>query len=234
MKFTRRQLGYLFLGFIFWLPVGIVVLVGRYIFDTLDEVGGGFLSFIHVPERFIYVGLGVLLWLIIFYFTGLLFRKTNFGTYFSSIPIVGMFFRTGGETMTIERLANLGPCLFLYSPTCLSYGWILSQEKVKLNFAEANFNLVDVYYPNVPTILTGQVFSVRKESIMKLGNPSRDVIDILLYGLRKPESLKYLPWEDEPEEQFKERAARFGLLITTLAPMEERLPSPTRTNPNKP
>lgn len=117
--------------------------------------------------------------------------------------------------MTIDRLTNLAPCLFLLSPTCVSYGWILSEEKIKLGDANADFNLVDVYYPNVPTIVTGQVFSVRKDTVMKLGNHSKDLIDILLYALRKPENLKYLPWEDETEEEFKTRAARFGLLITT-------------------
>jgi hypothetical protein len=86
----------------------------------------------------------------------------------------------------------------------------------------------------VPTIVTGQVFSVRKETVMKLGNPSRDMIDILLYALRKPEHLKYLPWEDETVEQFQERAARFGLLIPTFSPMEEKLPFPARVNPEKP
>jgi hypothetical protein len=232
LKFTRRQLGYLFFGLIFWLPIGVLVLVGDYIFGNLEKVGKDFLH-LFVPERFVYTGLGVVLWLLIFYFTGLLFRRTNIGTYFSNIPILGGLFRTGGETMTIDRLTNLAPCLFLLSPTCLSYGWILSQEKIKLNGEGANFQLIDVYYPNVPTIVTGQVFSVRKETVMKLGNPSRDMIDILLYALRKPEHLTYLPWEDETAEQFQERAARFGLLITILSPMEEKLPSPTRANPEK-
>lgn len=215
MRFTRRQIGYLFFGFIFWLPIGLLIFVGEYIFNTLEHTGKDVLSFSHVPERFLYTGLGAVLWVLIFYFTGLLFKRTNIGTYFSNIPIIGVFFRTGGETMTIDRLANLAPCLFLLSPTCLGYAWILSQEKVKLGDKNAGFNLVDVYYPNVPTIITGQVFSVRKQTVMRLGNPSRDIIDILLYGLRKPDNLKYLPWEDETEEQFEERAERFGLLITT-------------------
>ena len=221
MRFTRHQIGYLFFGLIFWLPVGIVILVGDYIFSTLENTGKDFLHFLHVPERFVYTGLGVVLWLVVFYFTGLLFRRTKIGTVFSNIPVLGVFFRTGGETMTIDRLANLAPCLFLFSPTCLSYGWILSEEKVKLGDTKANFNLINVYYPNVPTILTGQVFSVRTETVMKLGNPSREVIDILLYGLRKPENLQYLPWEDETEEGFKERAERFGLLITTSTSSSE-------------
>jgi hypothetical protein len=133
------------------------------------------------------------------------------GDFFSGVPIVGTFFRRGGEIITVDTLANLTPCLFLYSPTCPSYGWILSEEKVKLNNEKASFGLVNVYYPNVPTILTGQVYSVRKETVIKLGNPSREVVDVLLYGLRRPEDIQYLPWEDETEEEFKERAKRFGL-----------------------
>lgn len=216
-KFTRRQIGYLFSGFILWLPVGILILVGSYIIGTLEREGKDFLQFF-IPERFVYPGIGFVLWLLIFYFTGIVFRRTKVGTYFSSIPILGAFFRTGGETMTLERLMNLQPCLFLYSPTCLSYGWILAPEKVELKDNNADFELIDVYYPNVPTIITGQVFAVRKESIMKLSNPSRDVIDILLYGLRKPITLQYIPWESETAEQFAERAARFGLLIPSTPP----------------
>lgn len=221
MKFTKRQIGYLFLGFIAWLPIGVLVLVGDYILGNLEHVGKDFLD-LFIPERFLYPGLGIALWLVLFYLSGLLLRRTKIGTYFSNVPILGTFFRTGGETMTLDRLMNLTPCLFLYSPTCLSYGWILAPEKVKLADDNADFELVDVYYPNVPTIITGQVFAVRKDSVMKLGNPSRDVIDILLYGLRKPITLQYLPWEGESLEDFKERAAHFGLLTPAPAPPEEK------------
>jgi hypothetical protein len=46
---------------------------------------------------------------------------------------------------------------------------------------------------------------------MKLGNPSREIIDVLLYDIRTPSYLKYLPWEDETRQQFEERANKFGL-----------------------
>jgi hypothetical protein len=70
---------------------------------------------------------------------------------------------------------------------------------------------VNVYYPNVPTLVTGQVFPVRKNTIVRLGNPSKEIIDLLLYAFRSPESLIYLPWEDETPESFRARAARFGI-----------------------
>jgi len=49
--------------------------------------------------------------------------------------------------------------------------------------------------------------------VIKLGNQSREIVDLLLYSFRSPENIKYLPWEDEKEEEFKIRAHRFGIKI---------------------
>ena len=109
----------------------------------------------------------------------------------------------------------MAPCLFLYSPTALSYGWILSEEKVKLSNKAALFPIINVYYPNVPTLVTGQVFAARKDTVMKLSNSSAEVIDLLLYAFRSPAALEYIPWEDETPESFEERAKYFGLKLDT-------------------
>ncbi|OGO40523.1 MAG: hypothetical protein A2147_07635 [Chloroflexi bacterium RBG_16_57_8] len=101
----------------------------------------------------------------------------------------------------------------MYSPTLLSYGWILSEERVKVGDEDAQFTLMNVYYPNVPTLITGQVFPARKDTVMKLGNPSKEVIDLLLYAFRSPSALRYLPWEDESHEEFEARAMRFGINV---------------------
>jgi len=47
--------------------------------------------------------------------------------------------------------------------------------------------------------------------VMKLGNSSSEVLNLLLYAFRSPAALKYLPWEDESPEEFKERSKLFGL-----------------------
>ena len=73
--------------------------------------------------------------------------------------------------------------------------------------------MLNIYYPNVPSIVTGQIFPVRKETVIKLGNKSREIVDLLLYSFRSPENIKYLPWEDEKDEEFKIRANRFGIKI---------------------
>lgn len=226
MKLVKNPLGYIFTfikdrlgdilsGFVFWLPIGIIILVGSYIYSNLEELGGSFLLFL-LPEKLINPGFGIILWIIVFLLTGIILKNTPAGNILSRLPVLGIFFRgKGGTVITFKRLLNLTPCLFLLSPTCPSYGWIISEEEIKLNDEKTRFPLINVYYPNVPTIITGQIFPVRKETVIKLGNPSKEIIDLLLYSLRSPENILYLPWEEENEEEFKKRAEYFGLKISS-------------------
>ena len=213
LVFIRERLGDILSGLVFWLPIAIIVLIGSYFFTSLEDFGQKFLSFFTTDE-FFYPGLGIVLWILVFIITGLLLRNTRVGDFLSGIPIFGMLFRKkGGRIISVGRLLGLTPCLFLYSPTCPSYGWILSEENIKVAGKVTEFKLLNIYYPNVPSIMTGQIFPVRKESVIKLGNPSREIIDLLLYALRSPESIRYLPWEDESEDDFRKRAELFGLDI---------------------
>ena len=40
-------------------------------------------------------------------------------------------------------------------------------------------------------------------------------IDLLLYNIRSPAALEYIPWEDESLENFEERSKYFGLKLDT-------------------
>ena len=211
--FIRERLGDILSGLVFWLPIAVIVLIGSYFFTSLEDFGQKFLSFFTTDE-FFYPGLGIALGIIVFLLTGLLLKNTRIGDFLSGIPIFGLLFRKkGGRIISVGKLLGLTPCLFLYSPTCPSYGWILSEENIKVAGKETEFKLLNIYYPNVPSIMTGQIFPVRKESVIKLGNPSREIIDLLLYALRSPENIRYLPWEDESEDEFRKRAEVFGLDI---------------------
>jgi hypothetical protein len=212
-KIVKNQLTFLLFGFVFWLPIAVLVYIIVFLFTNVEDVGRKFLL-LFIPEQFIYAGFGIVLGILIVYLTGVVLKVTKVRRVFSKIPVLGLFFGAG-EIMTIDRLLHLSPCLFLYSPTCLSYGWILSEEKVKLSKEKANFTLVNVYYPNVPTLVTGQVFPVRKDTVIKLGNSSREIIDLLLYAFRSPTGLKYLPWEDETQVDFEKRAKSYGLNLNT-------------------
>ena len=125
MKFTRHMPGYVLLGVVFWLPIGVAILVGSYVFGILEPLGKDLLELI-LSDRPTYPAVGIAVWVVIMLITGLLVKSTTIGRYASAVPILGPFFlRMDEGTMTIDRLMHLAPCLFLYSPTCLSYGWIL-------------------------------------------------------------------------------------------------------------
>ncbi len=212
MSFFKHQLGNLLLGFVFWLPIGIIILIANQIYDSLDPIGQDAVSWL-LPDRGVGSGTGIVFWVLVMFVTGLALKSTAIGAFATSIPIIGTFFlRKGQETMTLDRLMHLTPCVFLYSPTCLSYGWILSEQPARATKEGSPISMVNVYYPNVPTLMTGQVFAARKEAVMKLGNRSREVVDILLYGLKRPEYLAFVPWDDEDPQEFQKRADHFGLL----------------------
>lgn len=205
----KRQFTFILYGFIFWLPVILVIYIATLFFSNAESIGRMILGVV-VADKYLYAGFGVILCILIVYFSGMLLKLTKLGKVLSKIPVIGLFFGQG-EIMTIGRLSHMQPCLFLYSPTCVSYGWILSQEKVKLSEDNAIFPIINVYFPNVPALVAGQVFAARKDTVMKLANSSTEIINIMLYAFRSPEAIKYIPWEDESPEEFEKRSQLFGL-----------------------
>jgi uncharacterized membrane protein len=215
-KSIKNQITFLLFGFVFWLPIIVLILVLVFVFNNIEDIGRKVLL-VFLPERYFHPGFGIVFGILLVYLSGVILRLTKIKRMFSKIPIIGLFFG-GGEVITIERLIHLSPCLFLMSPSCISYGWVLSEEKVKVSEEKASFTLMNVYYPNVPTLVTGQVFPVRKETVIRLGNPSKEIIDLLLYAFRSPTDLKYLPWEGESPEEFEKRAKSYGLNLNNEQP----------------
>jgi hypothetical protein len=204
----------------FWFPIIVLAFVLIFLYDNLEDVGRRILIAL-IPDEFesyINVGYGAVTGLLIIFFSGAVLKMAGLRKWLSRIPVIGLLFG-GGEVITIERLARLTPCIFMMSPTCLSYGWLLTEEKVRLQKDEAPFVILNVYYPNVPTLVTGQVFPVRKDTVIKLGNPSKEIIDLLLYSFRSPDALIYLPWEDESPEDFRTRAASIGVHLNLPPPV---------------
>jgi hypothetical protein len=207
------QSTFILYGVVFWVPVALVVYIGLFFFGDAEKIGRAILG-IFVPDKYLFFGMGAVLFLLMIYLTGVVLKLTSLGRMLSKVPLIGLFF-SQGEIMTIGRLAHMQPCLFLFSPTCLSYGWVLSHEKVKLSTHPALFPIINVYHANTPTLVMGQVFATRKDAVMLLSNPSRDIINLLLYAFRSPAALEYIPWEDETEENFRERSKYFGLKLDT-------------------
>jgi len=205
----KKQFTFIIYGLVFWLPLVLVIYIGVLLFGNAENIGTKILG-VAIPDKYLFYGFGVILCVLIVYVSGMLLKLTKLGKILSRIPVIGIFFGQG-EIMTINKLTHMQPCLFLYSPTCMSYGWLLSEEKVKLGKDNAVFPILSVYFPNVPTMVTGQVFAVRKDTVMKLANTSGEVINLLLYAFRSPAALEYIPWDGESPEEFKERSKLFGL-----------------------
>lgn len=209
--FFKNQFTYLLFGFVFWLPIGVLIVVVAFLLNNVENIGRDFLQ-LFIPEQYYHYGFGIVFGILIIYLSGVILRLNQVRAVISKIPLIGLFLGSG-EMITIDRLTHLAPCVFLLSPTCLAYGWILSEERVKLNEGASGITLINVYYPTVPALVTGEVFPVRKDMIIKLGNSSREIIDLLLYSFRSPQDIIYLPWEGESTEDFVERARSFGLAL---------------------
>ncbi len=205
----KKQFTFIIYGIVFWLPVILVIYISVLLLSNAENIGRMILG-VTVDDEYLYSGFGVIFCILIVYFSGMLLKLTKLGKVLSKIPVIGIFFGQG-EIMSVGRLSHMQPCLFLYSSTCISYGWILSEEKVKLSEDCALFPIINVYFPNVPTLVTGQVFAARKDTVMKLANTSTEIINLMLYAFRSPAAIEYTPWQDESRKDFEERSKLFGL-----------------------
>jgi len=213
LLYLLKHLGYAFTGFAILAVPFFIVFLARIVLGDIESVVRSVLIALSFPDRFLYPGVGILLLLILFYIIGIIAVKIS-----GKIPFLKVVFGDkNSKRLSLDDLRKLTPCVFLKSSTCPSFGWILSEMGGKINGEEEPlFDQINVYYPNTPSIVVGQVYPVRKETVIKLANPSRVIIDLLLYAIRTPENLIYLRWEHESDEEFKERVERFGLKADLL------------------
>ncbi len=204
---AKAQLGFLLYGLAFWLPVVAVLFALLSVLDLAKAVDR--IAFLPIIAAHPWISLAIAA--LVLYVSGTILRLTRVRVLLSKVPAVGPFLFGGGQRMTVGSLIRLKPCVFLIAPTRLCYGWILSEERVKLDEHEAGFTIINVYHPYIPLFVVGEVTSLRREAVMRLGNSSREIADMLLYALRSPDALVYLPWDNESPEHFRERAIRFGV-----------------------
>jgi len=82
---------------------------------------------------------------------------------------------------------------------------------------------IDVYRPNVPTIIPGDLFPLKRRFVIKLANSSGEILDKLASGgLISSEEEIPIPWEDETEEAFRERVNSTPLEIAVRRIMGEK------------
>ena len=217
-------------GLLLLIPVVVVFYIINLLVLPLDDVGRVILR-LFIPSEFVGVGTGLIVVVFFALVAGrlvLFFEQRNYtfwNAYVRRIPLVGPFF-SGGGALSLEQLAKMTPCKFWLSDTTPHYGFIVREQKVR--GAE---NEIDVYRPNVPSIIPGDLMPLKKRLVIKLGNPPGEVLQKLASGgFFSPEEEIPLPWEGESEAEFKERINLTPLEIAVKKILQDsernRRPSP--------
>ena len=198
-------------GLIIALPIVIIGWIIYGVLNAVNKLGDQILN-PFVPEGQIVWGMGLLVILFLIYVLGRielyseksdrkLWRNVKTSTV-GRIPLFGPFFvRTDKNTLSLEELRKMTPCKFWLSGTTPHYGFIIREQRIKGAETE-----VDIYRPSVPTIIPGDLFPIKKRLVIKLGNPSGEILNKLASGgfIGCEEEIP-IPWEDETEEEFRER-----------------------------
>lgn len=203
-------------GFKVWFLVLVGVALGSFIYERLEHFGNLILNLV-LPERFAHPGFGIALVLVIFLLTALL----PFANIFSRIPVVGRLFDRffeipvlrmlfGKRDGTFSRLRRRTPCLFRKTATACALGWIMEEGEVGIDDEETGSSFVNVFRTSTPGLLTGTTEIMPRSWVVRLRNPSRQIIDAVLYGTGGRIRLRCLPWEDETIEQLRDRLNHFG------------------------
>jgi uncharacterized membrane protein len=213
----KRALGIFQVGRILWrgviiaAPILIIAWMVYQVMNAVNSLGGKVLG-LFIPERYLAWGTGILFVLVLILILGIIevhhgdkpkgawqsIKRHTVGR----IPFFGsLMTRTDRRIISLEDLKNLAPCKFWLSDTTPHYGFIVNEQKVRGAETE-----LDVYRPNVPTIVPGDLFPLKRRLVIKLGNSSAEILDKLASGgfIGSNEEIP-IPWDDETEEGFKER-----------------------------
>jgi len=198
-------------GLIVALPIGIIIWIIYAVLNAINTIGNGMLS-PFVSEQNLVWGMGLALVMVLIYILGrvelhyagrpnniwLKIKRKTVG----KIPLFGPFFVSGDKNViSLEDLGKMTPCKFWLSDVTPHYGFIIREQPVRGAETE-----LDIYRPNVPTIIPGDLFPMKKRMVIKLGNPAGEILDKLASGgfIGSEEEIP-VPWDDETEEEFSER-----------------------------
>ncbi|MFX0196210.1 MAG: hypothetical protein ACFFCW_08820, partial [Candidatus Hodarchaeota archaeon] len=73
IRLAKNQLTFLLYGFVFWLPIAVLIYIIVFLFNNVEDLGKDFLL-LFIPEQFVYTGFGILLGIIIIYLTGVVLK----------------------------------------------------------------------------------------------------------------------------------------------------------------
>lgn len=211
MNLKKRFLTRTWKGFLILLPLIIFIIVAYGIFTGLGNIGKNILGiFMENPNS----ALGLLAILAIILFVSFFLGKFNPWefTLQTIMPRImpGLKNIPKQELNSAKKkmialswndLSNMTPCLFWQSATIQHIGFIMSEQRIK----GGEKTLLQVYRPDTPAIIMGEVYPINKKYVFRLENDVTEILLNLIYNIYRPEELKPIPWEDETEERFQKR-----------------------------
>jgi uncharacterized membrane protein len=84
-EIIKKQGTFIIYGLVFWLPVALVAYIGVLLFSNVENIGKTVLG-IGMPDKYIYPGFGILLFVLVVYISGILLKTTKLGKILSKIP----------------------------------------------------------------------------------------------------------------------------------------------------
>lgn len=213
------------------LPLAVFFYILTLLIGPLDKAGS-FVIGLFLADKFIFPGAGLILILVIIYIVGRIEvhfaeREKNIWSFLKEktigkIPFFGFFFTSKNRNMiSLEDIKRATPCKFWLSDTCAHYGLIIGEQSIRGDEPE-----IDVYRPNVPTLIPGDLFPVKKRYVIKLANSPNEILNKLASGgIIKPDEEIPIKWDDETDEEFNERVR--------LTPLEIAIKTITKELPIK-
>jgi uncharacterized membrane protein len=207
----KRSLAAVRLGQALWrgvmiaAPIAILLWIVYFIFAMLNSVGKKALG-LFVADRYLFFGIGFLLMALIIFLIGRIDLRlegsnSGFRQKMRHFPLIGPLITSGGGALCLEELGRLTPCKFWLSDTTPHYGFIIREQKIRGAETE-----IDVYRPNVPTIIPGDLMPLKKRFVIKLANPPAEILQKLASaGFLSADEEIPVKWDDETQESFLER-----------------------------
>ena len=83
-KFFKSRFTFMQYGIVFWLPVALVIYITVLLINNAEKIGRMILG-VAVPDKYLYFGLGIILCVLIVYFSGMILKLTKLGKVLSRV-----------------------------------------------------------------------------------------------------------------------------------------------------
>lgn len=191
MKTLKR---YFVTGLVVVVPVVFTVYVLVVLFQFIDDILGRYINAHFKNVLGFYIpGIGVLLFLLIIFFTGFLASRfigkkifSGLGKWFSGLPLIKIIYPALSQVVQFllqQKEFGFKKTVLIEYPSAglWSIGFLTNEQFYSINTACAQ-DLVAVFVPNTPGPFSGYVVFVARNKVKFLDMPVAEAIQIILSG----------------------------------------------------